>query len=45
MWFSFNFAKNLKDRNFVVGESKNLRLSTNTCFGVSFQKTYFQVFC
>ena len=22
----------------MVGESKNLKLSTNTCFGVSFQK-------
>ena len=38
MWFPFNFAKNLKDRHFVVGGSKNLKLSTNTCFGVSFQK-------
>ena len=38
MWFSFNSAKNLKDRHFVVGGSKNLKLSPNTCFGVSFQK-------
>ena len=38
MWFPFNFAKKLKDRHFVVGESKNLKLSTNTCFCVSFQK-------
>ena len=38
MWFPFNFAKNLKARHFVVGGSKNLKLSTNTCFGVSFQK-------
>ena len=38
MWFPFNFAKNLKDRDFVVGGSKNLKLSTNIFFGVSFQK-------
>ena len=38
MWFPFNSTKNLKDRHFVVGGSKNLKLSTNTCFGVSFQK-------
>ena len=37
IWFPFNFTKNLKDRHFLVGESKNLKLSTNTCFGVSFQ--------
>ena len=36
--YPFNFAKNLKDRHFVVGGSKNLKLSINTCFGVSFQK-------
>ena len=30
--------KILKDCHFVVGGSKNLKLSTNTCFGVSFQK-------
>ena len=45
MWFPFNFAKNLKDRHFVVGGSKNLKLSPNTCFGVSFQKIYCRVFC
>ena len=38
MWFPLSFAKNLKDRYFVVGGSKNLKLSPNTCFGVSFQK-------
>ena len=38
MWFPFNSAKHLKNRDFVVRESKNLKLSTNTCFGVSFQK-------
>ena len=38
MWFPFNFLKNLKDRHFVVGGSKILKLSTNTFFGVSFQK-------
>ena len=41
MWFPFNFAKNLKDRHFVVGGSKTLKLSTNTWFGVSFQKNVF----
>ena len=44
MWFPFNFAKNLKERHFVVGRSKNLKLSPNTSFGVSFQKIYCQVF-
>ena len=44
MWFPFNFAKNLKDRHFVVGGSKNLKLSPNTCFGVSFQKNVFLSF-
>ena len=44
MWFPFNFAKNLKDRHFVVGGSKNLKLSTNTCFGVSFQKNVLSSF-
>ena len=44
MWFPFNFAKKLKDRHFVVGESKNLKLSTNTCFCVSFQKNILQSF-
>ena len=38
MWFPFNFAKTLKDCYFVVGGSKNLKLSKNTFFGVSFQK-------
>ena len=38
IWFPFNFAKNLKDRHFVVGGSKTFKLSTNTCFGVSIQK-------
>ena len=42
MWFPFNFAK--KDRHFVVGASKNLKLSTNNCFGVSFQKNVFLSF-
>ena len=36
--------KNLKDRQFVVGGSKNLKLSTNTCFGVSFQKNVLSSF-
>ena len=34
MWFRFNFAKNLKDRHFVLGGLKNLKLSQDTCFGV-----------
>ena len=38
MWFPFNFAKKLKDRYFVVGGSKNLKYSPNTCFNVSFPK-------
>ena len=38
IWFPFNFAKYLKGRHFVVGGSKNLKLSTSTCFSVSFQK-------
>ena len=38
IWFPFNFAKSLKGRHFVVGGSKNLKISTNTCFGVGFQK-------
>ena len=52
MWFPFNFEKNLKDHHLVVGGSKTLKLSTNTCFGVSFQKNvlssfplFFSVFC
>ena len=38
MCFPFNFAKKIKGRHFVVAGSKNLKLSRNTCFGVSFQK-------
>ena len=38
MWFPFNFVKNLKDRNFVVGGSKNLKLSASSCFGFTFEK-------
>ena len=44
MWFSFNFAKNLKDRAFAVDRSKNLKLSADTCFGVSFQKNVLSSF-
>ena len=44
MWFPFNFAKNLKDRHFVVGGSKNLKLSRNNCFGASFQKNILSSF-
>ena len=44
MWFPFNFAKNLKDLYFAMGGSKNLKLSTNTCFGVSYQKNVFSSF-
>ena len=36
--FPFNSAKNVKDRHFVVGGSKNLKLLPNTCFDVSFQE-------
>ena len=43
--FPFNFAKKLKDCHFVVGESKSkVKLLTNTCFGVSFQKNALSVF-
>ena len=38
MWFPFNFVKNLKNRHFVIGGPKNLKLSTNIAFGDSFQK-------
>ena len=38
MWFPFNFAKILKDPHFVMGGSKNLKLSENIFFGVNFQK-------
>ena len=41
MWFLFTFSKKLKDRHFVVGGSKTFKFSTNTCFGVSFQKNVF----
>ena len=44
MWFPINFAKNLKDRHFVVGGPKNLKLSTNTCLGVGFQKNVLSSF-
>ena len=44
MWFPFSFAKNLKDRHFVVVGSKNLKLSKNTCFGTSFQKNILSSF-
>ena len=36
--FSFDFAKNLKNRHFVVGGLNNLKISPNNCFGVSFQQ-------
>ena len=44
IWFPFNFVKNLKGRHFVVGGWKNLKLSTNTCFGVTFQKNLLSSF-
>ena len=44
MWFPFNFAKNLMDHHFVAGELNNLKLSPNTCFGVSFQKNVLSSF-
>ena len=44
IWLSVQFAKNLKDRHFVAGGSKNLKLSTNICFGVSCQKNVFSSF-
>ena len=44
MWFPFNFAKNLKDRHFVVGGYKNMKFSANTCFGVNFQENVFSSF-
>ena len=44
MWFPFNFAKSLKVYHFVVGGSKNLKLSPNNCFGVSFQKNVLSSF-
>ena len=42
--YPFNFSKNLKDRHFVVGGSKNLKLLTNPFFGVSLQKNVFSSF-
>ena len=44
MWLPFSFAKNLKESHFVVGGSKNLKLSRNTCFGASFQKNILSSF-
>ena len=44
MWFLFNFTKNLKERHFEVGGSKNLKLSRNTCFDASFPKNIFSSF-
>ena len=39
MWFPFNFAKNLKDRDFVVGRLKTSgQTFSKHLFGVSFQK-------
>ena len=38
------YLRNLKDRHFAVDGSKNLKLSANTCFGVSFQKNVFSSF-
>ena len=38
---SVRFRKNLKNRHCVVSGLKTLKLSTNTCFGVSFQKNVF----
>ena len=37
MWFLINFAKTLKDCYFVVGGSKNLKLSTKVSFSFGFQ--------
>ena len=44
IWFPFNFVKSLEDRDFVVGGSENLKLSTNICFGASFQKNVWPSF-
>ena len=44
IWFPFNFAKNLKNRHFVVGGSKNLKLSPNTHFGARFQRNVLSSF-
>ena len=44
MWFLFIFAKKLKDLYFVVGRSKNLKLSPKFFFGISFQKNVWSSF-
>ena len=45
MWFPFYFEKTFaKDCYFVVGGSKNLKLSTNTFFGVRFQENVLSSF-
>ena len=44
MRLAFNFANNLKDRRFVAGGSKDLKLAPNTYFDVSFQKTVLSSF-
>ena len=44
MWFPINFVKTLKDCYFLVGRSKNLKLSAKAFFGVSFQKNAFWSF-
>ena len=39
MWFPFIFLRNLKNCHFIVlGGSKNLKLSTNTCLVLAFKK-------
>ena len=43
IWFPFNFAKNLKDRYFVMGESKNLKLEISFLV-LAFKKIYCRVF-
>ena len=44
MWFPINFLKTLKDCYFVVDESRNLKFSSQTFFGVSFQKNVLSSF-
>ena len=44
MWFPFNVSKHLKDRHFEMGGLKSLKLPTNICFGVSFQKNILSSF-
>ena len=44
MWFPFNVSKHLKDRQFEMGGLKSLKLPTNICFGVSFQKNIWSSF-